>query len=231
MILEDTAPMLRALLFDLDGTLIDTAPEIALALNRTLRWLGKPEADDDTVRGWIGDGARALLEKAIGGPAPEAVWQRFSFEYEAACGEASQLYPGVRGMLERLHARGIKLAVLTNKEARFAHKLLALHDITSHFDLLVAGDSLAVKKPHPGVVSHALAALDVQAGDAAFVGDSVTDVRTARAAGVRAWLVTHGYPNGSFDGNDAPDAWIGRFADFDPVEGDHAPAPPLPRIH
>ncbi len=215
MIHEDPAPMLRALLFDLDGTLIDTAPEIALALNRTLRWLGQPEADDDTVRGWIGDGARALLEKALGGPASEAVWQRFSFEYEAACGEASQLYPGVRGMLERLHARGIKLAVLTNKEARFAHKLLALHDITGHFDLLVAGDTLPFKKPDPRIIGHALAALDVPADEAALIGDSPTDVRTARAAGIRAWAVSHGYPQHGF-ADDAPDAWIASFAAFDP---------------
>jgi|JI8StandDraft_1071087.scaffolds.fasta_scaffold73262_2 phosphoglycolate phosphatase len=223
--------MLRALLFDLDGTLIDTAPEIALALNRTLAWLGRAEADPDTVRGWIGDGARALLDKALGEPSTDAVWEHFSYEYNAACGEASTLYPGVRAMLERLHAQGLKLAVLTNKEARFAHKLLALHDITAHFDLLVAGDSLAVKKPHPGVVSHALAALDVQADETAFVGDSITDVRTARAAGVRAWIVSHGYPNGSFTDGDTPDAFVGRFADFDPLGGDHAPAPPLTAIH
>jgi len=229
--MTESTTMLRALLFDLDGTLIDTAPEIALALNRTLAWMGRPGADPESVRGWIGDGARALLDKALGEPSTDAVWQHFSYEYEAACGEASVLYPGVRAMLERLHARGLKLAVLTNKEARFAHKLLALHDITGHFDLLVAGDSLDVKKPDPGVVSHALAALDVLADDAAFVGDSVTDVRTARAAGVRSWIVSHGYPNGSFEGGDAPDAWVGRFADFDPVDGAHAPAPPLQRIH
>ncbi len=214
--------MLRALLFDLDGTLIDTAPEIALALNRTLAWMGLPEADDGTVRGWIGDGARALLDKALGRASTDDEWQHFSYEYAAACGQASRLYPGVRDMLERLSAQGVKLAVLTNKEARFAHKLLTLHDITAHFDLLVAGDSLPVKKPHPGVVSHALAALDVPVDEAAFVGDSVTDVRTARAAGIRSWIVSHGYPNGRFDGDNAPDAWVGPFADFDPATGTQA---------
>jgi phosphoglycolate phosphatase len=219
--------MLRALFFDLDGTLIDTAPEIAVALNHTLRWLGRPEVEPEQVRGWIGDGARALLDKALGHPSDEATWQHFSYEYAAACGQASRLYPGTRAMLERLHASGIKLAVLTNKEARFAHKLLALHDITAHFDLLVAGDSLPIKKPDPGVISHALAALDVEPGEAAFVGDSLTDVRTARAAGVRAWVVTHGYPQGAFTGADEPDAWIARFADFDPERT----APTLTAIH
>ncbi len=140
--------MHRAYLFDLDGTLVDSAPDIADALNHTLAALGRPPQDEARVRGWIGDGARALLDKALGAPSTDAVWEHFSYEYNAACGEASTLYPGVRAMLERLHAQGLKLAVLTNKEARFAHKLLALHDITTHFDLLVAGDSLAVKKPH-----------------------------------------------------------------------------------
>jgi len=214
--------MLRALLFDLDGTLIDTAPEIALALNHTLAWLKRPPADPAQVRAWIGDGARALLDKALGEPSSDGAWSHFSYEYAAACGQASQLYPGTRAMLERLQARGLKLAVLTNKEARFAHKLLALHDITASFDLLVAGDSLPIKKPDPGVVRHALEALQVHADEAAFVGDSVTDVRTARAAGVRAWVVTHGYPNGDFGGADSPDAFIARFADFDPGFADDA---------
>ena len=216
--------MLRALLFDLDGTLIDTAPEIAQALNRTLAWLGQPAADPERVRGWIGDGARALLDKALERPSDEKTWQHFAFEYAAACGQASRLYPGARAMLERLHERGVKLAVLTNKEARFAHKLLALHDITAHFDLLVAGDSLPFRKPDPRVVMHALEALQVEPNEAAFVGDSITDVRTARAAGVRAWVVTHGYPNGLFEGADVPDAYIGRFSDFDPELVDDGPA-------
>lgn len=210
---------LRALLFDLDGTLIDTAPEIALALNRTLAWLGRAPASDAQVRGWIGDGARALVDKALGSPASDAVWAHFSYEYEACCGTSSTLYPGTLDMLERLHAQGVMLAVLTNKEAAFAHRLLALHGITTCFDLLVGGDSLPFKKPDPRVVAHALDALHVTADEAAFVGDSVTDVRTARAAGLRAWIVGHGYPAGSFTGADQPDAFIASFADFDPQRG------------
>lgn len=212
--------MLQALLFDLDGTLIDTAPEIADALNRTLRWLGRPTVEPDVVRGWIGDGARALLGKALGHPADDAAWEYFSFEYTRACGTSSQLYPGTRAMLERLNAKGIRMAVLTNKESRFAHKLLALHDITGHFDLLVAGDTLPFKKPDPRIIGHALAALDVPADEAALIGDSPTDIRTARAAGIRAWAVSHGYPQQGF-ADDEPDAWLTSFADFDPeVTGD-----------
>lgn len=208
---------LRALLFDLDGTLIDTAPEIAEALNRTLAWLGRAPATAAQVRGWIGDGARALVDKALGAPASDAVWAHFSYEYADCCGTTSQLYPGTLDMLERLHARGVQLVVLTNKEAAFAHRLLAAHGITGCFDLLVAGDSLPFKKPDPRVVAHALDALQVAADEAAFVGDSVTDVRTARAAGLRAWTVRHGYPAGQFVGDDLPDAFIDSFESFDPL--------------
>jgi len=209
---------LRALLFDLDGTLIDTAPEIAEALNRTLRWLGRPPASAAQVRGWIGDGARALVDKALGEPCSDAVWAHFSFEYADCCGRSSQLYPGTLDMLERLHAKGVQLVVLTNKESAFAHKLLALHGVTGCFDLLVAGDSLPFKKPDPRVVAHVLDALQLSADEAAFVGDSVTDVRTARAAGLRAWIVRHGYPGGTFTGADAPDAFIDSFERFDPLD-------------
>jgi phosphoglycolate phosphatase len=216
--------MLQALLFDLDGTLIDTAPEIADALNRTLRWLGRPAVEPDVVRGWIGDGARALLGKALGHPADDTAWEYFSYEYNRACGTSSKLYPGTRAMLERLHAKGFRMAVLTNKESRFAHKLLSLHDITGHFDLLVAGDTLPFKKPDPRVIGHALAALDVPADEAALIGDSPTDIRTARAAGIRAWAVSHGYPQHGF-ADDEPDAWLTSFADFDPEVSSDAMRP------
>jgi phosphoglycolate phosphatase len=216
---------LRALLFDLDGTLIDTAPELAQALNRTLASIGRAAVSDEQVRAWIGDGARALIGKALGGPVPEAVWQTFAAAYFACCGTGSTLFPGTREMLERLHAAGLKLAVLTNKEGRFAHKVLAAHDLLAPFDIIVAGDTLAVKKPDPAVVRHALDALQVTAEEAALVGDSVTDVRGAHAAGVRAWIVQHGYPAGEFSGADVPDAWIGSFEHFDPL---HAAGLPLP---
>ncbi len=212
---------LAALLFDLDGTLIDTAPEIADALNHTLAWLGRAPATPEQVRGWIGDGARALVDKALGSPCSDAVWQRFSAEYAACCGTSSQLYPGTQAMLQRLQAQGLKLAVLTNKEAVFAHRLLALHGISDRFALLVAGDSLPFKKPDPRVVQHALAVLQVTADAVALVGDSVNDLRTARAAGLRCWIVVHGYPAGSFTGVDTPDAVITRFDQFNPC----APTP------
>jgi len=208
---------LRALLFDLDGTLIDTAPEIADALNRTLQWLQRPLATPGQVRGWIGDGARALLDKALGEPSGDAVWAYFAYQYDDCCGTTSRLYPGTSAMLERLRAGGVQLAVLTNKEAAFARKLLARHGLTACFDVLVGGDSLPFRKPDPRAVAHVLESLQVSTDEAAFVGDSVVDVRTARAAGLRCWTVRHGYPAGEFIGADTPDAFIDGFETFDPL--------------
>ncbi|HEU5294268.1 MAG TPA: HAD-IA family hydrolase [Burkholderiaceae bacterium] len=206
----------RAMLFDLDGTLIDTAPDITLAIDRTLRWLGRPAVDPARVRSWIGDGARALLDKALGEASTDAQWDHFAYEYGAACGEASCLYPGVTAMLDRLCAAGVKLGVVTNKEVRFAHRLLVRHGISVFFDVLVAGDSLPVKKPHPEGVHRALDALQVEPSDAALIGDSLIDLRTARAAGVQAWLVTYGYGLADVADADRPDRTIADFRELEP---------------
>jgi phosphoglycolate phosphatase len=208
--------MVNAILFDLDGTLVDTAPEIADAVNATLTRMGLPAVAEDQVRGWIGDGARALLARALdqaGAPASAAqtAWDDFALAYAERCGQRSTVHEGARALLTRLRAQGMRLAVLTNKEARFAHRVLAAHDLIEPFDLIVAGDTLPVKKPHPDVVHHALAALGVGADEALLIGDSATDVRTARAAGIAVWLVTHGYPQGPLTGDDAPDGFIARL--------------------
>lgn len=211
--------MIRVVLFDLDGTLMDTAPDLSDALNDTLHRGGWPRVGEAQVRGWIGDGARALLARAMaqaGAPAhaADAAWAGFAHDYAERCGARSTVHAGVRPMLRRLHAHGLRLALLTNKEAEFAQRLLARHDISSDFDIVVAGDTLPVKKPDPGVVTHVLQALDVHPDEALLVGDSVTDVRTARAAGIAVQLVRHGYAQGDLEGDDAPDAFIDDFDHF-----------------
>jgi phosphoglycolate phosphatase len=179
--------------------------------------------DADQVRGWIGDGARALLAKALshaGAPPAQALnaWNEFAWDYADRCGSNSRVFDGVRPLLARLREQGLRLAVLTNKEAGFAHRLLARHDLTHAFDLVVAGDTLNVKKPHPAVVQHALTALQAEPHEALLVGDSLTDLRTARAAGIAVWLVRHGYPQAELpaSGPDAPDGFINHFDDFQP---------------
>ncbi len=218
----------KAILFDLDGTLVDTAPDIADALNDTLASLGRPAVAEVQVRAWIGDGGRALLAKALAGSGDvnaagsgnldaagtgvaDRAWPTFDAAYEALCGLRSVVHDGVPEMLATLRADGVKLAVLTNKERHFTVKLLGELRLLAAFDAIVAGDTLAVKKPHPDMVHHALALLGVAADEALLVGDSITDVRTARAAGIAVLLVRHGYPAGEFSGADAPDGFIESF--------------------
>jgi len=213
--------MLRVILFDLDGTLMDTAPEIADALNDTLQRFGTGPVPEAQVRDWIGDGARVLLGRAMRHvgmpPAWEAqAWAGFAHDYAERCGSRSRMHEGVRAMLRRLRAQGLQTVLLTNKEAAFARRLLVGHDLLADFDLIVAGDTLAVKKPHPAVVAHALAALEAAQDEALLVGDSITDVRTARAAGIAVQLVRHGYPQGALAGDDAPDGFIEHFDEFQP---------------
>ncbi len=213
---------MQAILFDLDGTLIDTAPDIAAALDLALRRAGLSAVTLQQVRGWIGDGTRASLAKAVraAGVTGEwveaqvaALWPGFEFDYARCCGEHGRVYPGVRRMLERLTGAGIQVGLVTNKEAAFAHRLLVRHDLNACFDLMVCGDTLPVRKPDPSMLLHALQALQCAPDEALYVGDSAVDVRTARAAGVAIWTVSHGY-GGPLRGDDAPDRTIDGFGEL-----------------
>jgi phosphoglycolate phosphatase len=210
---------MQAVLFDLDGTLIDTAPDLAAALNLALQRGGLRTASLEQVRGWIGDGTRASLTKAVraaGVPDAQidarvdALWPGFQYDYASCCGEHGQVYPGVRRVLERLIGAGIQLGLVTNKEAAFSHRLLVRHDLNTCFDLMVCGDTLPVRKPDPAMLQHALQALQCAPDEALYIGDSALDVRTARAAGVAVWAVTHGY-GGPLRGADAPDRTVDHF--------------------
>jgi phosphoglycolate phosphatase len=203
-------------LFDLDGTLVDTAPEIADAVNASLHRIGRPAVTLDQVRDWVGHGARRLLEKALAHhavqgealPPLDVLWRDFEIDYLECCGTRSVLYPGVREGLDRLREQGRSLAVLTNKEGVFTHKVLSRHDLATHFDLIVAGDTLAVRKPDPGTVLHALQTMDAEPEDALLIGDSAVDVEVARRAGIAVWCVDYGYHHGELHGDFAPDRMI-----------------------
>lgn len=211
--------MITYILFDLDGTLVDTAPEITDALNLTLTRLAGVPVREAQVREWVGEGSRELLYKALRHqmasgmpvPPPEEVWPQFEADYGQTCGTRSNVYPGVRSGLTRLRAQGRTLALVTNKETAFAHRVLARHDLASYFDLVVGGDSLPVRKPDPGVVNHVLESLGAEPSEALFIGDSVIDVLAARAAGVEIWTVSYGYHNDRLNGRHQPDRVIDRI--------------------
>ncbi len=222
------APTLRLITFDLDGTLVDTAREIALAANRTLVEIGFPERPLDDVTRLIGHGTRELMKGLLkhaeqSGRALQVqaldvdhVMQVFEGHYHDTTGTDSRLYPGCLEGLRRLRDAGVAMACVTNKEHRFAERVLAVTGLTPFFDILIGGDSLTEKKPHPLVIEHCLAAHDVLPSQAAHVGDSGIDVETARRAGVSAWAVPYGYNGGQPIEATAPDgvfAGIDRIAD------------------
>lgn len=198
----------KACLFDLDGTLVESAPEIADAVNDTLRHFGWPEVTQAEVDGWIGQGTRELLILALArvsdsmvttvreGPDLARALPVFDRHYQQRCGTRSRLYPQVRETLQALRDGGCRLALVTNKEGRYTDTVLRAHDLQDAFDVVISGDTLPTRKPDPAGVRHALDLWDVPPGEALFVGDSSIDAATARRAGVAVWLLPYGYNMG-----------------------------------
>jgi phosphoglycolate phosphatase len=195
-------------MFDLDGTLVETAPEIADAVNDTLADLGLPVAELEQVTNWIGHGTRELLVLALAqawGISDDAVradarladaLARFDAHYQQRCGTRSHLYPQVRETLLALRANGTLLAVVTNKEGRYTSTVLDAHHLTPLFDCVVSGDSFAQKKPNPVGVYACMKQFGVPPQRCLFIGDSSIDVATARNAGVPVWALPYGYNMG-----------------------------------
>jgi phosphoglycolate phosphatase len=192
---------LEALVFDLDGTLVDTAADIHLVLADVLAEEGLPAPAPAAVRGMIGDGARALVERALAaatGKAPEPsrvdrLGARFRARYAEVPCRASAVYPGGRELLERAAAGGLRLGLCTNKPQEATEGLLAALGLSGWFGAVVGGDVLPVRKPDPGHLAAVLAALGTPPARAAMVGDSRNDLLTARALGVPCVLVSFGY--------------------------------------
>jgi phosphoglycolate phosphatase len=179
--------------FDLDGTLADTAPDLAAALNHTLARLGRPEVDPEAVRHLVGHGAKALLRRALGDD--QAGIARglpiyLEFYADHICVGTSP-YPAVEQAMDELAARGVKLAICTNKPERLTHLLVAALGWTGRFAGIVGADTLPVRKPDPLPLCEAIARAG--GGRAVFIGDSIIDAETARAAGIPFVAVSFGF--------------------------------------
>jgi phosphoglycolate phosphatase len=186
-------------MYDLDGTLLDTASEIAEATNLTLKEFNLEAVSQNQVRDWIGHGTGWLMKRAWEEQkgSDKANWDevmaRFIHHYEATAGTTSVPFPFVLETLRKARDYGLKQAVVTNKETRFTNRILEKHGLTNLLDMVVCGDTLSVKKPNPAVIQHCLDTLGVAQGEALFVGDSSIDMATAKAAGVLCWAVPYGY--------------------------------------
>ena len=193
--------------FDLDGTLVDTASEIAEAANRALESHGIARRPAAEITLLIGAGTRDLMLKLLARcllelPAlaqtvrPDAVLQSMDEHYAITTGSSAVPYTGCRESLAEIRAAGVKLACVTNKEFRHARRVLEVTCLDGYFDLVIGGDSLAEKKPHASVLRHVARTLGISRSRTAHLGDSATDVAAARNAGVAAWAVPYGYNAG-----------------------------------
>jgi phosphoglycolate phosphatase len=189
-----------AVVFDLDGTLVDTAPDLHAHLNEILTELGRPGLALADVRPMIGDGARTLLQRGLeaSGGVPTAadldgLFAEFLTRYTACPVRFGAIYEGVPEVLGQLTAAGVGLGVCTNKPQAATERVLAALDLERYFPVIIGGDALTVRKPDGGHLRAVLAGLGVDATRAAMVGDSRIDLLTARAAGIPCVLVSFGY--------------------------------------
>lgn len=208
----------NALIFDLDGTLVDSLPDLAATLATTLREIGVPALSRDTVRGMIGDGTPALVARALaarGLPATllDERLARFMALYEAAPVTHSRPYPGVTETLGALRRDGRRLAVCTNKPQKAALAVLRGLALDGFFAAVVGGDVLTVKKPDPAHLRAAIAALGALPGDAVMIGDNEHDFAMAKAARVPVILVRYGYHRVPLD-TLAADVQIDAFSEL-----------------
>ncbi|WP_355661325.1 phosphoglycolate phosphatase [Halomonas salifodinae] len=208
--------------FDLDGTLVDSVPDLAAAVDLTLADLVLPAAGEAKVRDWVGNGARVLVERALTaalGRAPEAerleaAHQRFLHHYGRAPNARTRLYPGVREALTGLAGRGLILTLVTNKPVAFIAPILEGLGIDGCFARCLGGDSLPEKKPHPAPLLAMSGHFDVPPSRCLMVGDSRHDIAAGKAAGFRTLAVPYGYNHGEPVAASGPDGMVESLAEL-----------------
>jgi 2-phosphoglycolate phosphatase len=187
----------QLVLFDLDGTLADTAPDLGGAVNRMLQSRGRPLLPLTALRPHASHGARGLIGRAFGLTPEDAGFedlrQEFLREYEGALCRDSALFPAMADTLAALEARGVRWGIVTNKIERFTEPLVRALGLTARAACVVSGDTTPHAKPHPAPLLHALATADVAADAAFYVGDDLRDVQAGRAAGTRTVAAAYGY--------------------------------------
>ncbi|WP_417703905.1 phosphoglycolate phosphatase [Pseudomonas sp.] len=212
----------RLVMFDLDGTLIDSVPDLAEAVDRMLVELGRAPAGVEKVRDWVGNGARVLVRRALAGGLEHAAVGEAETEQALArfldiyadCHHLTALYPGVHELLEALSTAAVELAVVTNKPERFVAPLLEQVGLGGYFRWIIGGDTLAQQKPDPAALLQVMRLAGVEAAQSLFVGDSRNDVLAARAAAVPCVAVSYGYNHGRPIAEERPSLVVDNLAEL-----------------
>lgn len=214
----------QVLLFDLDGTLVDSAPDLALAVNQMLAELGLATFSEQCIRGWVGNGAQVLVQRALSGSseiapdldteAVESALAIFLGSYQANLCVESRLYDGVFNTLTTLKKHEFRLVIVTNKPQRFVQPILDGLGLSDLFEFIVGGDSLEKRKPDPMPLHHICQQLDVTPQQCLMIGDSKNDILAAKAANIDSVGLTYGYNYGEDIAIHQPELVLSDFSDL-----------------
>lgn len=214
----------KVILFDLDGTLIDSVPDLAVAVNHMLEALGRETFSEDVIRYWVGNGAQVLVKRALSGESIvdenldlalfEKALDIFLTFYAQNLAITTEPYPNVTSTLNALKEMGYRLAIVTNKPFDFVGPILESLNLSDLFEFYVGGDSLAQKKPYPMPLLHICEKLGVTVDECVMVGDSKNDILAANAAKMQSIGVSYGYNYGEDIGFYNPDVVVDDFADI-----------------
>jgi len=213
----------KMVLFDVDGTLVDSVPDLAFCVNAMMRELGMPERPEGSVRHWVGNGVERLVQRALtddlDGMPDEDLFARampiFNDFYAENTSKRSHLYEGVREGMDYVKRAGYRVGAVTNKAAQFTIPLLTTLGLHDDFEIIISGDTLSEKKPSPMPLNYAAAQLGVSAEDSLMVGDSKSDVKAARAAGFQIVCMSYGYNHGEDIRDYEPDAVIDSMTELE----------------
>jgi phosphoglycolate phosphatase len=202
------------ILIDLDGTLVDSVPDLAFCVDAMMGRLGRAPYGEAVVRNWVGNGVERLVRRSLTGQLNgepvdadfEQAYPIFLELYRDNTSQRSRLYPGIREGLDWLKGAGYRLGCVTNKAAQFTEPLLRDLGVRDFFEIVISGDSLPRNKPDPMPLLHAAAHFGAESADALMIGDSVSDVKAARAAGFRIFCMSYGYNHGQDIRDFHPDA-------------------------
>jgi len=206
----------KLIMIDVDGTLVDSVPDLAYCIDKMMQKLGMQKWGEDKVRHWVGNGVPKLVERALTGElegrAIKEVFDKaypiFLDLYEDNNSQRSYLYDGVREGLDYLISQGYQLGCVTNKSEQFTHPLLKALGIFNDFKIIISGDTLAKRKPDPMPLLYCAEHFNLKPKECLMLGDSVSDVKAARAAGFDIICMSYGYNHGNDIADENPDLVI-----------------------